>query len=411
MLQVHPNFDIQIGDVLFSEKYITVTGSTKPMTLLDLVQKIVINKNLDKSATKGKKRVKTNTCDVVISNPQGQLNNILRFGRKVTVWLGHGGDGDPLVGVGTYTLYRPKWIYPRNGMPSVHFQAKAGDMALWYEEAPRTEHNITHSQFVAKLAKEAALLADIEPTHEKLTLIKSFNETDHDAIARWAYDCGMDFYIDTNTTPNTLVWKRVSYRPMTDRSGKELSIGWGPGNPATLQAAEMTIERNYPEPSAFTGQLRDKAGGVNTLGSDPFKYVPIFYKAQDPAYGENTVFSTGTSGMNFNKKIQAGAAAARLARQVDCLFDPGIPFFELGRTIPVVGMGDHDRVYKLLDITHEVTWAGYTTRVKLGIMAGSGKNGKKDDPRIGANTMGSNPRAYVPVHARAGNSKPGTDNG
>lgn len=376
MASIHPTFDIQIGDTVFGQTLINSdrSGMTgKSMTLLDLVKRVVINKNLDKTVTRGKKRVKINTCDVTMSNPldkdgNGQLDNILRLGRKVQIWLGYGDI--PRTRVGVYKLYNPVWKYPRSGVPEVHFKAKAGDVGLQMDFTPHVLHNVTHSEAVVKMVEGQNFKLDIVPTKEKTTLVKHIYETTHDAIGRWAYDCGYDFMIDEKTDPNTLIFRQINERPMTTHTGQEMTVGWGPRTTANLPAAELTIEHKYPDPVPMNGiQMRGPDGKILGPGQKKVFDRGVANAGEKEAASTTQRPGTATSG-GLSGKSLAGAAAQKLTKSIDLLYDPGIPYFELGRVVTLVGRGDNSRRYRIVDITHELTLTGYTTRVKA-VIGGS----------------------------------------
>lgn len=372
-----PDFDIQIGDVRFS----TTPLLNKQGSMLELVQSVVINKNLDKTAAKGKRKVKINTCDVVIANTDHQLDNILRLGRKVKVWLGF--EGAPLVRVGVYTLCNPKWKYPKNGVPTVHFKAKAGDVGLMMDGAGFIMKNMSHTQAIKELAVKYGFLVDIPvDSKEKTTLLKTVHEYPLDAMQRWAYDIGFDFFVDDETEPNTVVCKPVNDRDFTTFGASQLggnsgsrfsnkaqifTTGWGPGTPAAFPASEMEIEHNYPDPT--TSAMGRKENGA-VVGTGELSAVLLgFVKAGLLQKGQadnviNTMNRSTTTPSQVISKMQGAQAAQKLSKVVTCTYDPGIPFFRLGQAIRLVGHGDHSRVYRLVDITHSVGKTGYKTTIK-----------------------------------------------
>lgn len=372
-------FDIQIGDTLFSKVKLKEGNGT----LRDLVKRIIINKNLDKTLTKGKKRIKINTCDVVLSNPVvngvGQLDNILRLGRKVQVWLGY--EGYPLTRVGVYTLYNPVWKYPQNGVPEVHFKAKAGDVGLMFGYGAKVYKNRKHSDVIREIAEEKGMAVDVLDSKEKTTLIKSVHENEYEAIQRWAYDIGYDFYVDSDTDPNTLVCKPVNDTEPTVIGGQRFTTGWGPDTKATFPAVEMTFQHNYPDPTLTMGARTDTAkvfgAGQSTFGylGDIKKATEYMLSKQPAGPLQSTMqletLSRGTATLGqLSQKLQGSQAAQQLSKTVEALYIPGIPFFRLGTTFQVVGHGDNSRKYRIVDITHEVDEKGFRTRIKAAIGGG-----------------------------------------
>lgn len=385
----HPHFDIQIGKVRFSEQKL-LSGDG---TLLNLVKSITINKNLDKTATKGKRKVKVNQCDVVLTNVSEfdkhgfPLDNLLRLGRKVKVWLGY--QGEPLIRVGVYTLCNPKWSFPRNGLPSVHFKAKAGDVSLMDDNRGEIFRDITVSDAIKKLAERHGLQTNVAPTQGKVTLLKTVEEDYIDAMYRWAYDVGYELTIDENTEPNTVVcgpMKETTYLYIGDRP---FTTGWGPGTPASFPAASMEIEHTYPDPTV-TGTSVTDTKKVAVSGSIGTVLVALLKENLISESTHSNAIKTINSGIatknQMENKVRGAQAATQLSKVLTAVYDPGIPYFQLGKMIKVVGHGDLSRNYRLVDITHMVSQKGFTTQIKAMIGGNIAGNSAKDTTNVAVST-------------------------
>lgn len=397
-----PRFDIQIGKTRFSRTPLDTRSGGTPGTLLDLVESVIINKNLDKTATKGKRKVKVNSCNVTIANIDKQLDNILRLGRKVTVWLGYAKDD--LTRVGVYTLTNPKWVYPRTGIPKVQFKATAGENGLRGDNSGKVWRDKTVTQVVEEIAKKAGYEVDILHTNKKQVILKTVDEEYDDLIARLAYDLGYEYYFDDD---DKLVFKPVNDREYLVVGGKQFTTGWGPGTPAAYPAASLEVEHNYPQPTV-TATVRTTDGKVVTSGADNAVLIRIFNRGdiskEQFDHVRQTIGTGTTDTAGMAHKAQAAQSAQQLTKTLTCTYDPGIPYFRLGQLIKLVGHGDLSRTYRINDITHTVNKSGYTTQIKAAV-GGNPTGNKATLPGMSVVTSGSTNAVKINVFQSPNSAK------
>jgi hypothetical protein len=346
--------------------------------MLGLIKSVRINKNLDKTATRGKKRVKTNTCDITLANVDHQLDNIMRMGRRIQVFFGYGSQ---VYRVGSYLLNNPVWKYPKSGVPSVSYKGTAGDVRLMLSKTARVYRAKTFNEVLADMASRSGMvLASTVVSAEKETFVKTAAESDWDALQRWSLDRGYEFWVDESTEPNTMHCGAFDIGDITIfGGGQKFSVGWGPNTQAYLPAQEMIIEHRYPVATGGGSAKIDKTKrNINVpVAGGPGRPAKVhrFEAGWDEEKSTTKPSSTKTTSVNVTVAGNASASASTLTKQVTAVFYPGVPIFKLGQRMPVVEMGDQSGLYTIMDITHEFGVGGFKTTVKA--IKGGGVTSKK----------------------------------
>lgn len=356
--------------------------------LLGIVTRLGISKSIDKAKTRGKKRVKRNRCDITLSNRDGKLVNMLRWGRKIEIRANYEGYG-PLR-IGQYQLENPRWVFPRQGVPHVLYRGLGGDGKTYKGKGTAIYKQLPISEVVHQIARRYGFQQDVViPTDPKVTVYKPSGMTDHGLLDQLSYGTGSDWYVDDSTSPPTLVFRPPREVDLPVVRGQSLTIGWGPDSPAVLKAVELAVEHHYPVAALMEGR-RTLAGTAGTT-------VP---GAVDPRTGrQGATVQTLVGGerggarrpaerdpmpMGQNPYHQSLArpaiigmgAQATTQKILDCEFTPGIPFIDVNHVLPLVGMGDLSGRYRVVDVSHEIGQSGWTTKVKA-ILGGIAKGGKK----------------------------------
>jgi hypothetical protein len=364
MEQTFPrNIDVVIGDV-----------SLREHGLLYLVQRIGINKAIDKVATRGKKRTKTNRCDITLTNPDGQLVNMLRWGRKIQIFGAF--EGTERVLLGQYRLENPRWVFPKQGVPHVMYRGLGGDGKVYRGKGPAVYKTKTITEVVKSIGGSYGFQVDAKlPVDPKVSVHKPAGMTDHALLDQLAYSAGADWYVNDTTDPPTLIFRLPHEKDLPVVRGKRLTVGWGPASKATLKATELAVEHNYPIAQAMmggrlsSGALFAAIGGLGVV-------VPIARLR-----GEREKLPLGANPLNPALSLQSaqGLSSQATTRKVlDCEFTPGIPFLDLNHVLPLVEMGDLSGRYRVIDVNHEIAATGWTTKIKA-ILGGIAAGGKKTD--------------------------------
>lgn len=401
MLTTFPKFDVEIGNTLLSK-----------VGLLGLVRSIIISKDSDKVKMRGKRRAMINRCDLTIDNPDGQIDNILRLGRKLKVWIGY--EDHPLIRVGVYFVENPRWVYTENSVPQVQIRALAGDVRMLYSKVGVAFRNVTHTGAARAMAERHGLAFVGPEAGVKTTLIKGASETDWEALERWAYDIGYETWVDDTTDPNTLHFEPITEAELATFEGQRLTIGWGPNTSATLPCQRLTIEHRYAI-SLGRGNLRTASGKAYVIDTDgAFTVNPTVAssKTTKSRTVETVVHSPSTTPPgSMLSKLTGAQASGSPGKVLEAVFTPGIPFFKLGQVIPLVERGDLSGPYRIVSVTHELNESGYTTRIRA-VKGGVAKASKRPPATAKAYVMDTDGNftvdpTTVPVNRTPNRPRPG----
>lgn len=391
-----PRFDIEIGGTKLSDA-----------GLLQLVRSITVNKASDKTQMRGKRRTKINRCDITFSNPDGKIDNILRLGRKLKVWLGY--QGFPLIRVGVYNVENPRWVYTENDVPTVQIRAMAGDVNLLYSKGGVAFRNVTHTGAAKLMTERHGLAFAGEETGVKTTLLKGASESDWDALERWAHDVGFEITIDDTTDPNTVHFEPITEVEPVVFSGQRLTLGWGPGTTATLPCQKLSIEHRYASTVSKANRRTEtgKVAGFSLDGS--FGLTPTEVKTVQKIY-EHIVKALNTGPLGKMPQQLAGAShSGSPSKVLDATLVPGIPFLRLGQSIPLIERGDQSGLYRIVDITHEVNENGYITRIRAtkGGLAAKKTKATAKNAKVGGFSLDGS-LGHTPTTVPEGRPPPGT---
>jgi hypothetical protein len=370
-----PVFDIQIGDVRFS----------KHPELMAMVRSVSTSIDVDKVSMpgvskRGKKRAKRNGCMIIFSNQFLQLNNILRFGRKIQIWMGY--KGYEMVRVGVYNVENPRWIMPEKGLPELHMRGSGGDVKMAYSKEAMSFSNLTLPEIIKKIADKHGLQSFVEAgVFPRITVHKGVVEDDYEFSERLAWDHGMDLYIDSSTDPNTIRVERVPRAPVnfTIFNSKQITIGWGEDTPATFPAQMISIDYKFPETTSGMAPQKDNKGFnvVNSLSG-----VSKVFEGTGLAFEKLFNPKNSTPPGKEKDKVNASAYYGGVKRVLQAKFVPGVPYFKVNQFVPLVGMDDLDGIYRVISVANEISVSGFTTTI--GCMIGGGETAGKKDKSLGA---------------------------
>ena len=387
MRTTRPIFDLQLGNTRFSE-----------VGLWDRI--VSIRRNLNNyrqshpSGTESKKKggvgtggpktgrgrrlARINTLSVTLDNKDGELNDILRLGYKLKLWLGYADY--PLQRGGTYRI--EKFSRKGNATAGQHIVLSAlgiaSKMARYYPVMPFSHG--TASDLAEEVARHFGLATSITPLREPITIVKADDESLLSFMERIAFDVGYDFWVDDLEEPAVLHFEPPEARDAIQIGGKKITLGYGSDSIASVLVEEYSDEMNIASASVSTTQ-RNKAGQVTKVG--------------DPTTGllRDVVASESLASAPASTMGQAGQAQrnARLAdavttkRVLSVKINPGVPWWNLNQLVP----WDLGGVFRLVDITDDISKNGYKSELRAVI--GGGKASKKQQKKNGPDYTAGDP--------------------
>jgi phage protein D/phage baseplate assembly protein gpV len=255
----------------------------------------------------------------------------------------------------------------------------------------RTFANMTASDMVEKICRDAGLTADTESSGEPYDHFHQENETDWDFCWRLAERIGFEVVVEDQTlyfrkpktdNPVELTWPETlrSFRPRVTAVQQVTEVTVRAWDPKTNQAIEATA--TTPNQVAEIGLTRDEV--VHALPGEATVHVatePVARRGQADAIAQALL-----------DKLANGYVAAEGVA-------PGNPKIRAGATVKVGGIGTKfSGIYRVATSTHVLRGSGYETHFAnspshtiLGAVAGDGKRRFGDQLVVGIVTNNDDP--------------------
>ena len=409
MNALNPRIEIKIGKLRFSEH-----------GLLPLVGRVDFNRNIDKTASRGKRKSKMNHARVTMNNHDGQANKLLRQGTLVTISAGYADT--PLFRWGTFQIEEAARSKKENGARDWNLTCLSREAKTAYDKEAAQHLGLTASEVAQRYATKHGMKTRIVPTRVKISVTKSARESAAEYLEQLAYDHGYEFYIDDTDEQEVLVFAPAQERPIII-NGQRLTIGHGPEGVqagAMLLAKTLEFRTRFPRTVAGLSRKRKSGDSVDTWAQalhDSRQYLApeggkalgqtTIHELQPTDYAPRAEYfavSKGTEpeGSSLESaKVASVASHAAIKHIMTASFCPGWPLVQIANSADIVGEDDDNGTYRFVGITQ--VWMPASSETILngtrGLLGGSKKGVRSGQGvRVFSDVlrkMGLNPTAFI----------------
>lgn len=379
----NPRVEIKIGGIRLSEHGLFPT-------------RVDYNRNIDKTASRGRRKAKMNHARVNLPNADGRANNLLRAGSVITISAGY--VNTPLLRWGTFQIEEAIRKKEENGGRHWNLTALSREMRLAEDKEAAQHIGLTHSDVAMRYAKKHDMKTRITPTNMKVSITKASQEMASEYLENLAFDCGFTFYIDDTEDVPVLVFGPDEDRPVII-NGKRLTIGHGrEGLAAGAMLIAKSLEFRHRFPKTAVGiKAKAESGKSASFFSEQLAkrqqlagYTPdggftIPEKNVGPR-SEYVPLSSGSEPVGSSleeAKVKSAAGHAATKHYMSAIFRPGWPLVQIANTGDVVGEDDDNGTYKFVDLTQ--VWAESASETVIKGTLGASVSGKGASQTRGAN--------------------------